>query len=90
MASGQIKMRKVDGRLSLAMKLSRRRRSVCARPHLRSACSQPQMDCCLHVCLGGGGLAQCGRRRSLLSRVAGWSMSAAMMAQLVTEALVMG
>ena len=28
-----------------------------ARTHLRSICSQPQMDCRLHVCVDGGGLA---------------------------------
>ncbi len=31
-----------------------------ARPHLRGVCSQPQMDCRLHVCVDSGGLALCG------------------------------
>ena len=38
-----------------------------ARPQLRSARSQPQMDRRLHLCLDSGGLALCGcRHRSVL------------------------
>ena len=44
-----------------------RHRSECARPQLRSACTQPQMDRGLHLYLDGGRLALCGsRRRSVL------------------------
>jgi hypothetical protein len=38
------------------------------RPQLRGARSQPQMDCRLHVCVDGRGLALCGcGRRSVLA-----------------------
>ena len=67
-----------------------RRRSERAQSHLRSVCCQPQMDCGLLMCLDDRTLALRRRgHRSLLPRVVGWSMSAAMMAQLVTDALVM-
>jgi hypothetical protein len=59
-------------------------------PCLRSLCSQPQMDCGLHICLDGRRLAVLAAVIDLFSRrVVGWSMSAAMTAQLVTNALVM-
>ncbi len=35
--------------------------SQCARPYLRSTCSEPQMDRRLYVCLDGGRVALCGR-----------------------------
>ena len=53
------------------------------------AAPKPQMDRRLHLRVDCGGLALCGgRRRSLLPRVVGWSMSATMTAQLVIYALV--
>src|SRR6185437_15301749 len=68
----------------------RRRRCQRARPHLRGTCSQSQMDCRLHLRVDGGRLAlrRCGDR-SVLTTSGGWSMSAAMTAQFVTDALVM-
>jgi transposase InsO family protein len=48
------------------------------------------MDADFHPCLDRRGLALCSRRRRSVSRrVVGWSMNAAMTAQLVTDALVM-
>ncbi len=62
-----------------------------ARPQLRSPRSQPQMGRrLLHVCMDSGGLAHVAAVVDLFSRrVVGWSMSAEMTAQLVTDALVM-
>jgi hypothetical protein len=57
---------------------------------LRLPRTQPPMDCRLHVYLDSGRVAVCGRGGgSVLATVVGWSMSAAMTAQLVTDALVM-
>jgi transposase InsO family protein len=51
---------------------------------------QPWMDCPLHVCLDREGWFYVAAVGYLFSRRAvGWSMSAAMTAQLVTDALVM-
>src|SRR5439155_1829434 len=67
-----------------------RRRCERAQSHLRSLCSQPQMDCGLHICWTAEGWLYVAAVIGVFARrVVGWSMSAAMTAQLVTDALVM-
>ena len=61
----------------------------CARPLLRGLGAQRQMGGGQHLHLDGRGLAVRGAVIDLFSRrVVGWSMSAAMTAELVTDALV--
>src|SRR6476620_1264337 len=61
-----------------------------ARPQLRGAGAQPQMGGGLHLHLDGRGWLYLAAVLDLFSRrVVGWSMSAAMTAELVTDALVM-
>ena len=74
----------------IVVSASSRCRFECARPHLRGVCSEPQMDCRLHLRVDSGRLALWGRcHRSVLTPGGGLIDECRDAAQLLTDALVM-
>ena len=74
----------------IVVSASSRCRFECARPHLRGVCSEPQMDCRLHLRVDSGRLALWGRcHRSVLTPGGRLIDECRDAAQLLTDALVM-